>query len=150
MSEQAERAHRKPKAPNLENKGSLITYKDHGKDTCLGPLWHAEGHGTYDPTFGRVDVTKNEAEIHNRELDKAMLDGLDNQCAVGQGAMFYAHPEPGQTSNIRVTTFNGTLVAIAHRYQTVSTSSLCFTRNGKGFAGRIRKDADCVWFRRIS
>src|SRR4029077_17411866 len=104
MSEQAERVQRKRKTPQLENKGSLINYKaQDGKDTCLGPLWYAEGRGVYDPTFGRVDVTKEQAEIHNRELDKAMLDGLDNQCEVGQGAMFYAHPERGQTSNIRVT-----------------------------------------------
>jgi hypothetical protein len=147
MPKRRTRAPRARKPPTLANKGSLITYKDHGKDTCLGPLWHTAGHGTYDPTIGRVDVTKEEAEVHNRELDKAMLEGLDNACEVGPGAMFYAQPEPGQTSNIRVTTFNGTLVAIAHRYGMVM---LAFTRDKKGFCGRIKKDADCVWFKRDS
>ena len=147
MPEQTDRAPSVRKPPKLENKGSLITYKDHGKDTCLGPLWHAAGHGTYDPTFGRVDVTKEDAEIHNGELDKATLAGLENACEVRQGAMFYAHPELGQTSNIRVTTFDGTLVAVAHRYGKIM---LAFTRDKKGFCGRIKKDADCVWFKRDS
>jgi hypothetical protein len=147
MSEETDCAQSKRKPPRLENKGSLITYKDDGNDVCLGALWYAEGHGCYDPTHGRVDVTKEEAEIHNRELDKAMLAGLDNQCQVGQGAMFYSHPMAGETSNIKVTTFNGTLVATAHRYGKVM---LAFTRHGRGFSGRIRKDANCVWFKRIS
>jgi hypothetical protein len=147
MSEQTDCAQRKRKPPKLENKGSLITYKDNGQDVCLGALWYAEGHGCYDPTHGRVDVTKEEAEIHNRELDKAMLAGLDNQCQIGQGAMFYAHPAPGATSNIKVTTFNGTAVALAQRYGKVM---LAFTRHGRGFSGRIRKHADCVWFKRFS
>jgi hypothetical protein len=147
MSEQSNCAQRKRKPPKLENKGSLITCKHNGQDVCLGALWYAEGHGCYDPTLGRVDVTKEEAELINRELDKAMLAGLDNQCQVGQGAMFYAHPKAGETSNIKVTTFNGTFVAIAHRYGKVM---LAVTRHGSGFSGRIRKDADCVWFKRIS
>jgi hypothetical protein len=147
MSEETDCAPRKRKPPKLENKGSLITYKENGQDVCLGALWYAEGHGRYDPTHGRVDVTKEEAEIHNRELDNAMLVGLDDQCQVGQGAMFYAHPKASESSNIKVTTFNGTVVAIAHRYGKVM---LAFTRHGRGFSGRIRKDADCVRFKRIS
>ena len=59
----------------LENKGSLITYKDNGQDVCLGALWYAEGHGCNDPSHGRVDVTKEEAEIHNRCLAQALIDG---------------------------------------------------------------------------
>ena len=114
---------------------------------CLGALWYAEGHGCYDPTYGRVDVTKEEAEIHNRELDQAMLAGLDNQCQVGQGAMFYAHPYPKDLWDIKVTTFNGTYVAFAKRH---GKRELEFTRAGRLFVGRIRKDADCVWFKRIS
>jgi hypothetical protein len=114
---------------------------------CLGALWYAEGHGCYDPTHGRVDVTKEEAEIHNRELDTAMLAGLDNQCQVGQGAMFYAHPKAGETSNIKLTTFTGNHVAFAKRR---GKRELEFTRAGHLFVGRIRRDADCVWFKRIS
>jgi hypothetical protein len=76
-----------------------------------------------------------------------MLAGLDTQCHVGQGAMFYAHPKAGETSNIKVTTFNGTVVAKAHRHGKVN---MAFTRHGRGFSGRIRKEADCVWFKRIS
>ncbi len=140
-------AQRKHKPPKLENKGSLITYEDNGQNRCVGAPWYAEGHGCYDPTHGRVDVAKEEAEIHNRELDNAMLAGLDEQCHVGKGAMFYPHPKAGESSNIKVTTFNGTLVAIAHRYGKVM---LAFTRHRRGFSGRIRNDADCVWFKRIS
>jgi hypothetical protein len=61
MSEQTDCAHRKRKPPKLENKGSLITCKHNAQDVCLGALWYAEGHGCYDPTHGRVDVTKEAA-----------------------------------------------------------------------------------------
>jgi hypothetical protein len=147
MLEQSDRARRKRKPPKLENKGSLITYKDNGQDVCLGALWYAECHGCYDPTHGRVDVTKEEAEIHNRELDEAMLAGLDNQCQVGRGAMFYSHPYPKDLWDIKVITFNGTHIAFAKRR---GKRELVLTRAGRLFVGRIRRDADCVWFRRIS
>jgi hypothetical protein len=80
MSEHADCAQRKRKPPKLEKQGSLITCKDNGQDVCLGAFWYAEGHGCYDPTYGRVEVTREDAEIHNRTLDKARLAGLDNQC----------------------------------------------------------------------
>jgi hypothetical protein len=64
--------------PELEHKGSLIIYQDEdGKDTYLGALFFWPGHGCFDPTFGKVDVTQEEAETHNRLLDEAMLAGLD-------------------------------------------------------------------------
>jgi hypothetical protein len=43
MSEQTDCAQRQRKPPQLENKGSLITYKDDGQDVCMGALWYAEG-----------------------------------------------------------------------------------------------------------
>jgi hypothetical protein len=60
--------------------------------------------------------------------------------------MFYASPSFGQASNIKVTTFNGTFVAEASR----AGRMLAFVRGGRRFRGVIRKDADCVWFKRVS
>ena len=52
--------------PTLENLGSLIIYKDEGKDRCLGYLMDFKDHGVYDATFGKVDVTPEQAKIHNK------------------------------------------------------------------------------------
>ena len=71
------------KIPELQNLGSLITYKDGDKDRCLGYLLHAKGHGVYEPEFGRVDISPEQAKLHNELLDQALVDGLDN-CEVGQ------------------------------------------------------------------
>jgi hypothetical protein len=138
----------KNKTPELEHTASLITYNDeHGEDTCLGALFFWPGQGCFDPTFGEVDVTQEEAEIHNRLLDEAMLSGLDNGCEIGQGALFCATRGPRQDRYITVTTFNGTPVGAA----TMSGSrTLSFSRGSRQFRGVIRKDQDAVFFRRIS
>src|ERR1019366_5714659 len=94
--------------PQLDNVGSLITYRDEGKDRCLGYLLSTEPWGVYDSTFGEVDVTPEQAKIHNDELDEASLLGLDERCAVGQSATFYATTEDGRPV---VRTWIGTLVS---------------------------------------
>lgn len=56
--------------PKLLHKGSLITFLPKGcdKEQCLGYLMHFKGHGVYEPTFGKVDVTPQEADAHNAAL----------------------------------------------------------------------------------
>ena len=128
--------------PKLENFGSLITYKDaDGKDCCLGDLMVFEGHGTYDLKYGRVEVTKEQAETHNRLLSNAMLKGMDENCKVGQGGGFYVTGEPE-----KVTTFNGTVVSedVTRKGRVVK-----FVRNGKHFRGIARKNADYIFFKRV-
>lgn len=94
------------KTVQLLHKGSLITYKATPrakKETCLGYLFHFEGHGFYDPTLGKVDVTAAEAKRHNELLSQAEIDGL-KKCKVGQHGVFYYN------KNI-VTTWLGTKVS---------------------------------------
>lgn len=130
--------------PVLENKGSLITYKDATglRDHCLGDLWYAEGHGVYEPNLGRVDVTPEEAEIHNKCLSEAMIKGMDDQCKVGQGSYAYLYRNPDC-----VKTFNGMLISADVR---VAGNSITFLRNGRKFHGCIQKDSDAFNFRRVS
>ena len=129
----------------LENKGSLITFKDERGDDCsLGDLFHSPEDGTFDPTHGRVDVTRKEADERNRCLAQAQLDGLTATCQVGQGGMFYAKVDPYK-ADVPVTTWKGAFVATARRH---GKASLEFTKGVRRFVGRIRKDADCVFFKR--
>lgn len=125
----------------MENKGSLITIK--GTNHCLGDLIFFEGHGVYDPTHGRVDVTKEESELHNRALDKALLEGLDKNCEVGQGTCFYLGRIGGCW---QVRTFVGTVVSTDVE---VRGNVITFCRNGKTFRGRRRKSSDLFNFRRV-
>jgi hypothetical protein len=145
------------KTPTLENLGSLITYKEDGEDRCLGCLFHSEQHGTFDPTFGKVDVTKEQADIHNRLLDEAMLDGLDKNCEVGQGGTLYFKPGTNGTPLDKrgphfvahcnqVTTWGGTVVSTNVEKK---GNSITFKRAGKTYRGRLQRDADCFNFKRV-
>ena len=129
--------------PHLEHIGSLITYRDDDGDRCLGYLMCFEGHGVYDPTFGRVEITPEQAETHNELLDEAMLAGLDENCQVGMGGSFYVGEQDGR---VAVKTFIGTVVStdcVRHG------RSLTFKRNGKVFRGRTSQKRDLFHFRRV-
>ncbi len=124
---------------DLRNLGSLITYTGaDGAETCVGDLAYFEGRGAYDPSRGKLDLTREEAEAHNAALDKALLEGLDQNCAVGQGG--YAYLGDG-----RVTTFVGTVVSSD---VTVRGSSVIFRRLGKTYRGRLGSDRTCFNYRR--
>lgn len=123
--------------------GGMITIE--GTSNCLGYLMNFEGHGVFDASIGKVDVTPEQAEKHNKVLDEAMLKGLDETCKVGQYGTFY------WTKNgvHGVTTFLGTVVAPRCDCQ-LKGNSITFTRKGRTFRGRLQKDADCFNFKRIS
>lgn len=123
----------------LENIGSLITIK--GTKTCLGPLMVFTPEMVFDASYGKVPVTKDEADAHNTAFDKAIIQGLDENCQIGQSGTFY-YDEKKKT----VKTFIGTLVSENVRR---SGNVVTFFRNNKAFRGRVQKDADCVNFKRI-
>jgi hypothetical protein len=131
----------------LDNLGSLITFKDGDVDRCLGYLMHFDGRGTYDPTFGRVEVTKEQADIHNKALEAAELSGLDQNCAVGQGGTFYYNAD-GHT----VRTFLGTVVSehLETKGNMRANKTITFHRAGKVYRGRLSKHHDAFNFRRVS
>lgn len=86
----------------LDYLGSLITVR--GEERCLGYLIHRDDKGwTYDADYGRVDVSKEHAEIHNKELTKALLQGLDENCKVGEYGTFYLHePQKQQAATVEL------------------------------------------------
>ena len=135
-------------AIKLENLGSLITYKDdQGRDIALGYLFDFTGHGIFSPD-GKVEVSKENAEMHNRLLGEAELKGLDENCQVGQGGTFYFGK--GKDGDARVTTWMGTIVSENIVVTGRVRQTVFFRRNGKRFRGILRKDADCFNFRRVS
>lgn len=126
---------------HLEHKGSLITC---GEDQCLGYLMVFPGHGVYDATHGIVDVTPEEAEIHNRLLDEAIIKGLDENCQVGQCGLFYLGKD---ADRFKVGTFCGKVISTDVQK---SGAVVTFRRHGKTFRGRQREHEDCITFKRIS
>lgn len=124
----------------LNHLGSLITFGDPPNETCLGYLMDFTGKGIYSPD-GQVEITSEHAKAHNEALSKAELDGLDNNCQIGQCGTFYYSKNSNQ-----VTTFIGTVVAV---HVTVRGQVITFKRNSKTYRGRLQKDADCFNFKRI-
>jgi hypothetical protein len=98
----------------IENRGSLMTYKDgKGRNCCLNFLLVAEGHGIYEPTMGRIDdITPEDAAAHNKALSKGLIDGLDDQCEIGQSGTFHEGYGRSRTG-IQIITWNGDVVGLA-------------------------------------
>ncbi len=133
------------KIPELLHRGSLITYQEQGEDRerCLGYLFDAAGHGVFEPGFGKVEVSSQEAGAHNQCLSRAEIDGLDQNCAIGMGGRFYLRRNAGQAIII---TWPGQEVS---REVQIRGRTLTFTRHDRRFRGRLRRDADCFSFERI-
>ena len=131
------------KLPEILHRGSLMTYQDNGRERCLGYLFEFPGRGVFEPNFGKLEVTSEEAETHNRLLSQGEIKGLDHHCAVGMGGLFYTRKVDGQT---RVTTWLGEEVS---RNVQVHGNVITFQRKGMGFRGRLRQQEDVFAFRRI-
>jgi len=120
-----------------------MTCQDHGRERCLGYLFEFPGRGIFEPNFGKLEVTSAEAKTHNRLLSRAEIEGLDQNCAVGMGGLFYTRKVDGQT---RVMTWLGEEVS---RNVQVHGKVITFQRKGMGFRGRLRQQEDAFAFRRI-
>ena len=137
------RSQRKRETPQILNRGSLLTCRDNGRERCFGYLFEFPGHGIFEPTFGKLEVSSEEAKTHNRLLSQGELQGLDQHCAVGMGGMFYTRQAGGQPL---VVTWLGEEVS---REVRVKGSMLTFRRKGMTFRGRLRREQDAFGFRRI-
>ena len=131
--------------PTLFQRRSLITFQPKGsdKEQCLGYLMHFRGHGVYEPTFGKVDVTPSEADAHNAALSGAEIQGLDANCRIGMGGTFYMGASGGRPA---IRTFTGAVVA---EDVAVKGGSVTFHRRGMTFKGRKRND-DLLFFERVA
>jgi len=108
--------------------------------TLVGYLFNFQGHGIFSPD-GKVEVTAEQVDTHNRLLADAEIKGLDDNCQVGQRGTFYY--VKGQ-----VTTFTGNVVASPSLVR-VNGKSITFQRGTRLFRGTLQKDADCFNFKRI-
>lgn len=121
----------------IQNHGGLLTVENEGKNTSLGYLFDFNGRGVFSPD-GKVEIAPELVDAHNKALSQAELDGLDNNCQIGQYGTFYY-------VNGKVTTFMGTVVSEIVR---ISGKVITFRRKGKVYSGRLQKNADCFNFRR--
>jgi hypothetical protein len=127
----------------LNNIGSLITVGDGDRGHCLGYLFAFDGHGIYSPD-GKVEVSKEDADTHNRLLSEAEIAGLDNHCEAGQYGALYIGVIDGRTA---IKTFIGTCVTTD---VTIKGQTVTFRRHGKVYRGRKSNEHDLLNFRRIS
>ena len=131
------------KPPEILHRGSLLTYQDNGTERCFGYLFGFPGRGVFEPTFGKLDVSPEEAQTHNQLLSQAEIDGLDQNCAVGLGGRFYTKKTEGRTI---VATWFGQEVS---REVQVRSTVITFTRKGMTLRGRLHRAEDCFYFKRI-
>jgi hypothetical protein len=129
--------------PQILNRGSLLTYQDNGQERCFGYLFEFAGHGIFAPTFGKLEVTSEEAKTHNRLLSHGEIEGLDNHCATGMGGMFYTRKTECQTA---VVTW---LEEEVSRDLRIKGQTLTFRRKGMTFCGRLHPNRDVFSFKRI-
>jgi len=129
--------------PEILHRGSLMTYQDNGTERCFGYMFDFPGHGVFEPTFGKLDVSIGEAKTHNQCLSQGEIEGLDENCTVGLGGMFYIRKAEGRTI---VATWLGEEVS---REVQVRGRVLTFTRTGMVFRGRLHREEDCFCFKRI-
>lgn len=135
---------------DLHGFGSLLTVPasdGSGKRQCLGDLMHFEGHGVYDPTYGKVPVTPEDAKAHNAALDQARMAGLEH-CKIGQGDIAYWKADPPS-----LVTFSGT--PFSHRTTTVAGNTVYFERTMKNgdvwrFRATKRRGSDMYTFVRVA
>ena len=128
----------------LLNVGSLITYHHDNNEHALGYLFSHKGN-VFDATLGAVSdqVTEEDADIHNRLFDEALINGLDN-CEVGQCGNFYIDDPKKPT---KVTTWLGTLVSDCIRHE---KQRYLFTRNDRTFKIRRHNGENYVTCTRIA
>ncbi len=112
-------------------------------ERCFGYMFDYPGHGIYEPTFGKLNVSAEEARTHNQRLSRGEMEGLDKNCTVGLGGMFYVRKIDGRTI---IATWLGEEVS---REVQVRNRVITFTRNGMSFRGRVRLEEDCFSFKRI-
>jgi hypothetical protein len=124
----------------IANHDGLWVDEDAG--ACVGYLFDFREKGVFSPD-GKVEITPQQAEIHNKLLSEAEVKGLDENCQVGQRGTFYLTKKGSAQV---VSTFIGEIVATDIF---INGKSITFKRKGKVFRGRLQKDADCFNFKRI-
>ena len=126
--------------------GGLITYAEGDTMFCLGYLLDAPGQGIYDATLGKVDVTSEQAQAHNRVYDQCLIKGLEN-CKIGQGNNFYVGDGVDRDSQV-VSTWLGTRIGEATRKAGTKATYLLYWR-GNAYKYRKYPNDNTVFLTRI-
>lgn len=139
-----------PIRKKISNEGGLIvTDNTVVPNACAGYLFFHDGQA-FDPSglIQGVD-TKEEVDAHNKVLSKMEIEGLDANCKIDQGGLFYFTRE-GERAN-KVTTWIGDLIAPAGAVVAYRGGwKVTFTRKGKTLTGVIKKGECCGFFKCIA
>ena len=132
--------------------GGLITYAEGDGTFCLGYLFEAPGQGIYDATLGKVDVTSEQAQAHNRVYDQCLVKDLEN-CKIGEGNNFYVGDEVYIHGGLVpytevVSTWLGTRIGEATRKVGTKATYLLYWR-GNAYKYRKYPNDNTVYLTRI-
>lgn len=107
----------------------------------LGYLMIFPNRGVYS-TERKIDgITPAQANENNRLLSLAEIQGLDT-CKIGQWGTFYY-------CNKRVETFSGMIVSEEHLISP-NGKSISFKRKGNTYRGRLPKNGECFFVKRVA
>lgn len=132
----------------IRNDGGLLVAEGAGDARPLGYLMVFPGRGAYDAELGKVDVAEGDVDLHNRTLDAALVEGLDENCGVGQGNTFYVRKHGAVPA---VATWLGTVLGPARQVRrTRLRTRYEFARNGRRFVGEVLHGEECGFFERVA
>lgn len=139
----------KPERKDLQYVGEsaiIYTNPETGEDTLLGYLLDCgPDNGVYDSAFGKMDITPEEAKVHNSTLSDMLIKGLDG-CEIGQCGSFYLTTSDDKKD--QVTTFDGRLVS--DKVKKKGPGRYEFRYGEKVFRGIKIKDGQMFHFSRVA
>lgn len=128
--------------------GLIVTDQTIVPMACAGYLFFHDGQA-FDPD-GLIEgvKTKDEVDAHNKILSQMEIEGLDNNCKVGQGGMFYFSRTNSNAD--KVCTWIGTVVGLPSSIVPYRGGfKVKFTRKGKTLEGVVKKGECCGFFKCI-
>jgi hypothetical protein len=131
----------KPAREDMDLDGGLVVVRGGERPGCLGFLVVHEGR-SYDGEYGLVEVSAEEAEMHNSRLSAALVAGLDT-CEVGQGNVFYVRPTNG---GYTLMTWTGESVGACE----LGAGKILMVRNGRRFEGAWKSGDGQTFLERVA
>jgi hypothetical protein len=125
----------------IRNDAGMLLVGTEDRERCLGHLMDFGDHGLHSPEGKVSGISKEEATEGNRLLDVGMVEGLDSNCEVGQGAWFY--PKQTATGRTEVRTWTG--IRVDESAQRID-GGIEFQRKGKTFEGELEEESEAVFF----
>lgn len=104
------------------NKDGLLMKKDNA--TCLDYLTYVPSYGIVNFEHGKINISREQAKLHNSRLSQKQIRDLDDKCQIGESVRLYYN------SNRGIITWIGDIVCSLNLVR-ITENELSFTRKGK-------------------